>query len=110
MIDWTRVKDLRSEIGEEDFLEVLEMFLEETDEVVAHLDGPADLATVESRLHFLKGSALNLGLTDLAALCQNGEKSAALGNAALVDLHEVTKSYQASKIQLLESLGRSEAA
>lgn len=110
MIDWTRVKDLQSEIGEDDFLEVLEMFLEEADEVVAHLDGTADLATVESRLHFLKGSALNLGLTALATLCQSGEKSAAMGQAALVDVREVTASYQASKAQLLEALGRSEAA
>jgi histidine phosphotransfer protein HptB len=110
MIDWARLKDLRSEIGEDDFLEVVEMFLEETDEVVAHLDGPPDLATVESRLHFLKGSALNLGLTDLAALCQRGEKSATLGNAAMVSLQEVTASYKSSKAQLLAELGRPEAA
>jgi histidine phosphotransfer protein HptB len=106
MIDCTRLNDLRLEIGEDDFLEVVDMFLEETDEVVAHLDGPPDLATVESRLHFLKGSALNLGLTDLAALCQNGEKCAAQGNAAMVSLYEVTASYKASKAHLLAELGR----
>lgn len=110
MIDWTRVKDLRSEIGEDDFLEVVAMFLEEADEVVGHLDGTQDFATMESRLHFLKGSALNLGLSDLAALCQSGEKSAALGDAASVDLGKVTASYRASKSQLLASLDQSEAA
>lgn len=110
MIDWARVKDLRSEIGEADFLEVVAMFLEEADEIVTQLDGPTDLASMEGRLHFLKGSALNLGLSDLAALCQNGEKSAALGSAASVDLRPVMASYHASKAQLLASLARSQVA
>lgn len=110
MIDWTRVKDLRSDIGEDNFLEVVDMFLEEADDVVIQLDGPTDLANVESRLHFLKGSALNLGLTDLALLCQNGEKSAALGNAGHVDLQEIKSSYRASKGELLKLLGQTKAA
>ena len=29
MIDWTRIKQLRDEIGEEDFPEVVEIFIEE---------------------------------------------------------------------------------
>lgn len=110
MINWQRVNELKSEIGEDDFLEVVEMFLEEADQVCAWLDGPSDLKSVESRLHFLKGSALNLGLTDLAVLCQNGEKTAASGAAAHVDVAAVATCYRASKIQLLESLGRSAAA
>lgn len=108
MIDWTRVEDLKSEIGEDDFLEVVEMFLEEADEVVTHLEGPPDLGAVESRLHFLKGSALNLGLSDLAALCQAGEKRAAAGAASEVALHLVTASYKASKVLLLASLEQPE--
>ena len=44
LIDWTRVKDLRSEIGENDFFEVVEMFFDETDEVVASLEHTVDLA------------------------------------------------------------------
>lgn len=110
MIDWARVENLRSEIGEDDFLEVVDMFLEETDDVVGALEGPPDLATVESRLHFLKGSALNLGLADLAALCQAGEKSAASGKAASVDLHQIVTSYAASKTSFLARLGQSAAA
>ena len=110
MIDWARVNDLRSEIGDDDFLEVVAMFLEETDEVVANLDGSPDIDQIESRLHFLKGSALNLGLCDLAALCQNGEKSSAMGNGLSVDLREVTASYRAAKSLLLASFGGSKAA
>lgn len=106
MIDWTRIADLKSEIGEDDFLEVVEMFLEETDEVAAQLLGPPDLDAVESKLHFLKGSALNLGLIELAALCQNGEKAAASGAAATVELHKVAAIYAASKAALTDYLAR----
>jgi histidine phosphotransfer protein HptB len=110
MIDWKRVQDLRDEIGEDDFLEVVAMFLEETDEVVACLVAAPSPESIEGRLHFLKGSALNLGLAELAALCQIGEKTAALGNAALVDLDTVIASYTSSRAQFLESLGQSKAA
>lgn len=103
MIDWARVHDLGSEIGKEDFLEVVNLFLEEADEVIAALTGRPDLPQVESRLHFLKGSALNLGLADLAALCQSGERSAAMGAAASVNLQQVAAVYQASRRLLLES-------
>lgn len=106
MIDWTRVSDLRSEIGDDDFLEVVDLFLEEADEVVAVLAGPPDPPQVEGRLHFLKGSALNLGLTDLAALCQAGERSAATGNATSVDLPQVVSVYRTSRQLLCTFLGR----
>ena len=37
MIDWERVRELRSEIGADDFAEVVEMFLSEADEAVTRL-------------------------------------------------------------------------
>ena len=37
MIDWGRVRDLRSEIGADDFAEVVAMFLDEADEVIARI-------------------------------------------------------------------------
>lgn len=100
MIDWARVNDLRSEIGEDDFLEVVAMFLEEADEAVGRLTGPPNLLQVENQLHFLKGAALSLGLTDLAAVCQAGERSAALGNAGIVDLAQVAQIYRTSRRML----------
>ncbi|MFN3824777.1 MAG: Hpt domain-containing protein [Pseudorhodobacter sp.] len=86
MIDWDRVAELRDGIGEADFAEVVELFLEEADEVVA---GLASLDSAESRqaaLHFLKGSALNLGFQDLARLCQQGEKAREMPPEALSGL------------------------
>ncbi len=95
MIDWDRVAQLREEIGTSDFNEVVEMFLDETDEVIGRLEAGAPYPTLEAELHFLKGSALNLGLRQLAGLCHAGEKLAASGGQA--DLAAVTQSYAASR-------------
>jgi histidine phosphotransfer protein HptB len=110
MIDWARVDELRSEIGQDDFMEVVDMFLEEADGVIVQLTAPPDLSQVESQLHFLKGSALNLGLTDLAALCQDGERLATIGGAAAVNLQQVADVYSASRKLFLDTLNRSAAA
>jgi HPt (histidine-containing phosphotransfer) domain-containing protein len=97
MIDWDRVTELRNEIGVEDFAEVVDLFLEEADEVAENISANLTPDAVESALHFLKGSALNLGFRDLAQLCQIGEKSAAGGDTAGIDLGKVVAVYERSK-------------
>jgi HPt (histidine-containing phosphotransfer) domain-containing protein len=104
MIDWKRVEDLRGEIGADGFAEVADMFLEEADQAVRTLLGGPHADEIEGQLHFLKGSALNLGLSDLALLCQDGERKAAAGYGALVDLDRVAKVYKASRGLLLAGL------
>jgi HPt (histidine-containing phosphotransfer) domain-containing protein len=96
MIDWDRVKELRSEIGADDFSEVAEMFLQEADEAVARLMPGLSAAAMEADLHFLKGAALNLGFDALSGLCQDGERRAAAGDTG-VDLDAVRSTYFASK-------------
>jgi HPt (histidine-containing phosphotransfer) domain-containing protein len=108
MIDWDRLHELREEIGDDAFDEVVAMFLEETDEVIARLSATGGAKALESDLHFLKGSALNLGLADLAALCQDGERTASLGGIN-VDLDHVRSCYLASKFALDQN-GASRAA
>ncbi|MDP3961664.1 MAG: Hpt domain-containing protein [Pseudorhodobacter sp.] len=110
MIDWERVADLRSEIGDDGFVEVIALFLEETDEVIARLSARPDPARVERDLHFLKGSALNLGFRALADLCQDGERRAAAGEAALVDVAAVVRAYHASKAAFQSGLAQATAA
>ena len=83
MIDWTRVNELRDEIGADDFDEVVIMFLEEADEVIARIAPGDSTKSLEADLHFLKGAALNLGFSEFAALCQDGERRAALGEGGL---------------------------
>jgi histidine phosphotransfer protein HptB len=104
MIDWKRVEELRDEIGADGFAEVADMFLEEAEGAVHALLAGPPIDEVEAQLHFLKGSALNLGLCDLAAICQDGERKAAAGQAALVDLGDVAAVYAASRESLLDGL------
>lgn len=103
MIDWGRVDALRSEIGADDFAEVVVLFLDETDEVIARLPSCTSAKALEAALHFLKGSALNLGFADLAQLCQDGERRAAAGDAT-VDTGPVIASYGASKTTFARGL------
>lgn len=104
MIDWKRVEELRAEIGADGFAEVADMFLDEAEQAVRAMTNDPAPEEVEAQLHFLKGSALNLGLSDLAAICQAGERKAAAGYGALVDLAQVARVYQASRALLLAGL------
>ena len=96
MINWDRVMDLRDEVGPEDFAEIATLFLEEADEVVARLCEKSDAKSMESDLHFLKGSALNLGFEDFAQLCQSGERKAASGQTDIA-IETVRCAYEQSR-------------
>lgn len=109
MIDWKRVEELREEIGTDGFVEVADMFLDEAEGAVRALVAGIPPGEVEGQLHFLKGSALNLGLSDLAAICQDGERKAAAGQGALVDTAQVAAIYRASRASLLGGLSTNQA-
>ncbi len=102
LINWDKVSELRDEVGAEDFDEVVELFLEEVDETISELG--ADGRSVEHDLHFLKGSALNLGFVQFSELCRAGEAAAAAGDTGSVDLREVAASYGVSKEAFLMDL------
>ncbi|GKY86470.1 Hpt domain-containing protein [Sinisalibacter aestuarii] len=100
MVDWQRVRMLKDEIGEEDFAEVAALFISEIDDVIARLKSAPEPDRLEHDLHFMKSSALNLGFSRLAALCQEGERRAADG-AADIDLAPIFTAYAASKTAFL---------
>ena len=115
MIDWDRVENLRQEIGTADFAEVVALFLEDSDEVAARLtQGPAHRHAVHgivltqgpglrADLHFLKGSALNLGFSTLAQRCGQGED--ALRDASgSVDPAPIVALYHASRRAFVQAL------
>lgn len=105
MINWDQVKQLRSEVGEEDFDEVVDLFLEEVQEVVNDLQTPSpDRTELESKMHFLKGSALNLGFEKFSSICATGEKAAAAGQADTIDIQGVLDCYTASRDAFLKDL------
>ena len=110
MIDWARVEELRDEIGADDFGEVVEIFLEEVEEEIAALRAGVGDDALESKLHFLKGSALNLGFRDFSVLCQAGETAAAAGEYGRIDLPRIIATYEASKGEFLTALEDETAA
>ena len=104
MIDWTRVRTLRDEVGAEDFGDVVEIFIEEVSEMVERLRTTPQVETLGEDLHALKGSALNLGFTEFSALCQIGETLASTGRADEIDLPPILSSYDRSSAAFLEGL------
>lgn len=104
MIDWSQVKSLRADVGPEDFDEVVELFLEEVEEVVTRLKQDADVNELENDLHFLKGSAMNLGFSEFSALCQDGELRAAEGRGDEINLSKVVECYAVSKTAFVAEL------
>ncbi len=97
MIQWSRVRQLRDEVGADEFDEVVEIFLDEVQEVIARLRNDPARSDIEQNLHFLKGSALSLGFDSFSKLCQDGERSAAAGAGASVDLSAIFTAYEESK-------------
>lgn len=79
MMDWSRLSDLRAEVGDEALGEVVELFLEETDAAAARLRDTAPGEDLAGDMHFLKGAALNIGFDDLARMCATAERDAEAG-------------------------------
>ncbi|MEP2642619.1 Hpt domain-containing protein [Roseobacter sp.] len=104
MIDWSRVATLREEIGAEDFDDVVELFLEEVDAAVDELAAQQHDNDLESKLHFLKGSALSLGFQSFSELCQAGEKTAAMNQDTIIDLQEILHCYTQSRTVFVNDL------
>lgn len=109
LIDWKRVVELKSEIGSEDFNEIVELFLEEVEGELSKLSSSQAHDKLEAQLHFLKGSALNLGFTEFSRLCQAGETAASAGQKNSVPLSEIATSYEISKCEFLNFLNSSTA-
>lgn len=108
MIDWNRIDELRAEIGAEDFCEVAGIFLQEIGDVIATMQQDAPVASLAEQMHFVKGGALNLGFTAVAALASDGE---ALANAGrTVDVGAMANSFEASKAAFLDRMGEERAA
>jgi len=104
MINWTRVKELEQDIGTEVFSEVIELFLDEVESVMKHLEKGGDRANLEQQMHFLKGSALNLGFDQFGAMCSEAEKTAAKGSVTTVPIAGIVNTYFVSKAQFLQKV------
>ncbi|WP_224816543.1 Hpt domain-containing protein [Hasllibacter sp. MH4015] len=81
-IDWDRLNELRSDIGEEDFADVAILFVAELQESLDGLD-PATANVAD--FHFVRGSAANLGFTALVEACASAETACQTGAAPDVE-------------------------
>ncbi|MGY6696848.1 MAG: Hpt domain-containing protein [Roseinatronobacter sp.] len=79
VIDWSRVSELLEDFGEEEFGELVVVFLEECRDGLEQLKQAASDDADRAAFHFLKGAALNVGFVEIAELCANGETAAANG-------------------------------
>ena len=105
MIDWGRILELRDEIGPDDFEEVVTLFLSEVEESLAGLAAASfDAKRLEETMHFLKGSALNLGFSGMSLICQAGERAAAQGNPESVEIDTLHESFDRSRAMFLQEL------
>lgn len=99
MIDWDRIAELQEEVGEDSFIEVIGMFFEEVEEVLARLDCK-DAEQLKAGLHFLKGAALNIGMSEVSNLCREAESVTAADNASAADIEGIRIAYESSKAEL----------
>lgn len=104
MIDWDRVATLRNEIGASDFDEVAFLFLDEAEEVIGRLRDGKVKGALADEIHALKGSALNLGFSDLAAMLQDKERRVARGES--ISTERIVTCYGASRAEFVEGLPR----
>lgn len=94
MIDWDRVQELRNDFGDEDFIEIVTMFLGEVELKIDEMrEGMTDTELSEA-FHFVKGSAANLGFKALQEFAAKGEASPEQGR--LADLSELFASSRTS--------------
>jgi HPt (histidine-containing phosphotransfer) domain-containing protein len=96
MLNRSRIDELREEVGEDGFAEVLDLFCEEVEEVLAGLpEVPAP--ELPERLHFLKGSAINIGMEQVGDLCRTAEERIRADPASKPDLAAIRSAYDRSR-------------
>lgn len=110
MIDWDRVGQLREEVGEDDFQDVVAMFFDEVSGEIDALSPNMSHQELEASLHFLKGSALNLGLEQFAEICRKGEERARKGQSDQVDTSAIAACYRESVEAFFKVLSGTAAA
>ena len=100
MIDWNRVRELHDDVGAEDFVALVDIFLDEADEVAARLGGPPESISTDD-LHFLRGAMLNLGFSQVSALCQALETRIAGGHRDSEGAAALLAAYTAARSEFL---------
>lgn len=93
LIDWDLLLALKADIGEEDFADVITLFVAEMGEKLAQLQNAPGLSSADD-FHFLKGSASNLGFFAMSLACDAAE--AACRSGAVPDLESVIDAFESA--------------
>lgn len=93
MIDWTRLNGLRSDIGEEDFSDVVFLFVAEITGHLKQLTADPARAGADD-FHFLRGSAANMGFVAMVEACRAAEAECLAGH--IPDVAAVAESFARS--------------
>lgn len=99
LIDWDRVMELKDEVGDDAFAEILEMSVEELEETFARIASSPQVTAAD--MHFLKGASLNLGLAQLAEVCKSGEMALRDDSTASIDLSAIRRLYDDSRREVI---------
>jgi HPt (histidine-containing phosphotransfer) domain-containing protein len=96
MIRWDRYEELRSEVGDDDLAEIVDLFLLELEDSVAAIMAAPMSGLTADAFHALKGSCLNIGFDALADLCAHAEQAVARGEGEGIDRTRLAEVYAAS--------------
>lgn len=112
MIDWSRIKELEDDMGAEDLGDVVAIFLDEMEEAIQDLveNAPGDAQEWANRMHFLKGSAYNLGFEAFGTFCAGGETAARQGDISALSASDVQTRYELSKTAFLADFSTNSTA
>ena len=99
MIDLARFDELKTEVGSEDLPEILALFCAEVDETISRLHGSSPQSLL-SDLHFIRGSALNIGMQTLADLCARKENALRRGLPLDTNFSEFRSAFDLSRTAL----------
>lgn len=104
MIDWTKVTDLRYELGAENFHEMVGIFVQELDEVIGELDERVELATLPELLVFMTDSSDRLGFSAFAEACRERELALDPQGIEFIDVEHLIILYCESRVAFWDRL------
>jgi len=93
LIDWDLLLALKADIGDEDFADVITLFVAEMEEKLTELRDAPDRIDADD-FHFLRGSASNLGFVAMERACDMAEGACRSGDVP--DLAAVVAAFEAA--------------
>lgn len=112
MIDWEQIRQLEEDMGAEDLGDIVEVFLSEVEAALSDVarNPPTEPEDMAARMHFLKGSAYNLGFEAFGSYCAKAEEAAHAGNTSEVSVTKARRLYSESKEIFLREFSRYSSA